>query len=109
MTPMRAILLLALIQALAAKEPLRSGCSPDDEPLTTVASGDGVEVQGSVAGEGATCYKIAVTRQGQRLVGYVLGDALPAIAAFERQRRLFDEAAHDAEARALVTPPSSED
>jgi len=105
---MRAILLLAVVQILAAKEPLRSGCSPNDEQVATIAAGDDLEVQGALADSGGTCYKVTLTRQGQRLVGYVLGDDLPAIAAFERQRRRFDEAALEAEARALAAPPRSE-
>jgi hypothetical protein len=100
---MHLILLLAFFQAPVATEPLRSGCSPDDSEIAAISAADAVEVQGAVAGGGETCYKIAVTRQGQRLIGYVLGEGLPAIAAFERRRRRFDEDA--GEVRALAAPP----
>jgi hypothetical protein len=107
--PMRAILLLTLLQVAWASEPLRSGCSPDDEQVALVGAADQIEVIGALAGDRGTCYKVAVTQNGERLLGYVLGAGLPAIAAFERQRRTFDEAAHEAEARALATPPPSEE
>ena len=59
----------------------------------------------ALAGEEKTCYKITVTRAGQNLTGYVLGDALPVIVAFERDRAAFAKAAAEAEARRLLEPP----
>ena len=43
---------------------------------------DPVQVTQALAGGEETCYKVTLTRGGQAVTGYVLGDALPAVAAF---------------------------
>jgi peroxiredoxin len=97
---MHILLLFAFLQAAAPTgEPLRSGCSPDTGQLATVGPDDGVEVLMSVAGWDAPCYKVTVSRQGGNLTGYVLGNSLPAIAEFQRQREEASVAAAEAEAR----------
>ncbi len=97
--PMHALLLLAFLQAAAGGEPLRSGCSPDDEQIAAIAAGDRVQVEMSLAGEDKTCYKIRVTRPGQNLTGYVLGETLPAVAEFVRRREKASVESTEAEAR----------
>jgi peroxiredoxin len=96
---MLGLLLLAVLPATGAVAPLRAGCSVDAAKIATVGAGDRMEVLSALAGEEGTCYRIAVTRPGQTLTGYVLGDTLPAIAAFVRERERISEAAAEAEAR----------
>lgn len=97
--PMHALLLLAFLQAQPAGEPLRSGCSTDADQIATIAPGDDVHVAMGIAGEAQPCYTVTITRSGQKLTGYVLGDALPAIQEFQRQREKASRAAAEAAAR----------
>ncbi|MGA2215931.1 MAG: redoxin domain-containing protein [Bryobacteraceae bacterium] len=102
---MHALLLFVFLQAAApAREPLRSGCSPDTGQLATVGPNDPVEVLSSVAGWDAPCYKVTVSRQGGNLTGYVVGNSLPAFAAFRRQREKASADASEAEARLALRP-----
>jgi len=96
---MHILFLFAFLQAPAAGQPLRSGCSLEDSQIATVAPGDPVQVHMALAGESDTCYKVTVTKAGQTLTGYVLGDALPAIGAFQRERAKASQAASEAQAR----------
>jgi peroxiredoxin len=66
---------------------------------------DRVEVQTARAGEGdQTCYRVLLTRSGQ--LGYVLGEALPAIATFVNRRE--KNSAEDAEAQARLAREAEE-
>ena len=97
---MHALLLLALFQAAPAGEPLRSGCSADDSKIASVSPGDRVEVETALAGDEKTCYRLALTKPGQPpAVGYVLGEDLPAVAAFVRQREKVSGESAKAEAQ----------
>ena len=96
---MRALLVLAFLQVAWAGEPLRSGCSPDNEQLGSVDPSDQVKVLLAEAGWDSPCYKVTVTRQGQNLTGFVVGNALPAIGEFQRQREKASVAASEAQAR----------
>jgi hypothetical protein len=97
---MHALLLFAFLQAAAPPgEPLRSGCLPDTGQLATVGPNDPVEVLSSVAGWDAPCYKVTVSRQSGNLTGYVVGNSLPALAEFRRQREKASAAASEVEAR----------
>src|ERR1700721_347835 len=96
---MRTMLVLAFLQVAWAGEPLRSGCSPDNEQLSSVGPSDQVKVLLAEAGWDSPCYKITVTGPGQNLTGYVLGNALPAIQEFQRQREQASAAASEAQAR----------
>jgi hypothetical protein len=58
-----------------------------------------VQLISAIAGDGKPCYKITVSRSGQSLTGFVLGDTLPAIREFERQRERASQAASEAQAR----------
>jgi peroxiredoxin len=96
---MRTLLILAFLQTAWAAEPLRSGCSPDNEQIDTVGPSDQVKVLLAEAGWDSPCYKVIVTRPGQNLSGYVLGNALPAIRQFQSDREKASVAASEAEAR----------
>ena len=96
---MRTLLILAFLQTAWAGEPLRSGCSPDNDQLGTVDPSDQVKVLLAEAGWDSPCYKITVTGPGRNLAGYVLGNALPAIREFQRQREQASAAASEAQAR----------
>jgi peroxiredoxin len=102
---MHTILLLAFLQAPAAREPLRSGCSADDQQIAMVSAADSVQVQMALAGEEPrTCYKVILNRPGENLTGYVLGESLPAIAAFVRLREQESREATEAQARRALAP-----
>jgi peroxiredoxin len=98
---MHALLLLALFQTPpAAAEPLRSGCSSDDQLIGSVGFGDQVQVEMALAGDQQTCYRIVLTKPGQPPVtGYVLGEELPAISAFVHRREKASQESAEAEAR----------
>src|SRR5260221_88153 len=103
---MNILLVFALFQFQAAGtsvgQPLRTGCSPDDEQIGSVSATDRVEVQSALAGGGPTCYKITVTRGETSQAGYVLGDSLPAVDIFIQQRqKVSEEAAREEARRAL--------
>jgi peroxiredoxin len=95
---MRALFLLALFQA-AHGEPLRSGCSADDQQIGSINPTDRVQVESALAGDHLTCYKINLNRSGERLTGYVLGESLPAIAVFVHRREKVSEESAKVEAR----------
>jgi peroxiredoxin len=108
---MHTFLLLAFfqtssLQALSGgSEPMRAGCSPDDAIIATLGAQDRVEVQTARAGEGdQTCYKVLLTQTRQ--LGYVLGEALPSIAAFVNRRE--KNSAEDAEAQARLAREAEE-
>jgi peroxiredoxin len=96
---MHALLLLALFQAAPAGEPLRSGCSADDQQIGTVRPSDNVQVESALAGESLTCYKINVIRPETSLTGYVLGESLPAVSVFMHRRERVSEESAKVEAR----------
>jgi peroxiredoxin len=96
---MHAVLFLALLQPAPPAEPLRSGCSIEDQQIGSVEAGDRVEVRSALAGGGPTCYRVNVIRSGQKLSGYVLGESLPSIRDFVRLRERISEASAKEEAR----------
>jgi peroxiredoxin len=106
---MRTLLILAFLQTALAGEPLRSGCSPDNEQLATVDPSDQVKVLLAEAGWDSPCYKVIVTRPGQNLSGYVLGNALPAIREFQREREKASVAASEAQARLALAQATTKD
>jgi peroxiredoxin len=106
---MHTILLFAFLQAPAAVEPLRSGCSTDDQQIATVSAIDSVQVQMALAGEEPrTCYKVSLIQAGQTLTGYVLGESLPAVAAFVRLREKQSREATEAQARIALAPKNGD-
>ena len=83
---MRWIFWLGLILPMAATPSLRNGCEEGDQELVQVTPEDTVQVISALAGSEKTCYKVTLTRHGTKTVGYVLGEALPAVAAFAHAR-----------------------
>ena len=111
---MHTFLLLALFQAAPAPGvALLSSCS-GDEPVAILSASDRAAVQTAFAGDSPTCYKITVSRGDTILLGYVLGESLPAVAAFvrERERVSVESAKEEArlaqEAAARVKAPAPE-
>lgn len=98
---MHALLFLALFQAPPpATEPVRSGCSAEDEQIVSATPGDSIQVVTALAGDQETCYKIVLTKQGQSpITGYLLGERLPAIAIFVHRREKASQEAAEADAR----------
>jgi len=99
---MHTLLILAFLQAASPGEPLRSGCSADSDRLAKVGPSDQIKVLSALAGWDSSCYKITLARPGENLTGYVLGNALPAIREFERQRESASVAAAESEARLVL-------
>ncbi len=87
---------------------MRSGCYSDDPQIATVSTADGIQVQMALAGDGQTCYKVALNRSGQTVTGYVLGESLPAVSAFVKRREQESKEAAEAQARRLQAPPKSD-
>jgi peroxiredoxin len=106
---MRTLLFLAFLQTAWAAEPLRSGCSPDNEQIATVSPSDQVKVLLAQAGWDSPCYKVIVTRPGQTLSGYLLGNTLPAIREFQSQRERASVAASEADARLALVQAATKD
>ena len=88
---MHALLFLALLQSAPPGEPLRSGCSPEDQQVGSIGPGDFVEVRSALAGSGPTCYRVSVIRSGQSQTGYVLGESLPSVRNFVHLRERISE------------------
>ena len=84
------MILAALVLAFAANSggpvALREGCAADDPQIGLVAASDQVRVLGAISGDEGTCYHLELMRPGKTVSGYVIGETLPAIAAFVTQR-----------------------
>jgi peroxiredoxin len=111
---MRTILLIALLQVTSsAAEPVRSGCSPDDPQIASAGPADTVKVETALAGGDQTCYRVVLTKSEQPpVLGYVLGERLPAISAFVHRREKASEESARAEAqraRLAVLPKTAGD
>jgi peroxiredoxin len=97
---MHALLLFALFQARPIAEPVRSGCSSDNQQIASAGPEDLVQVEMALAGDQQTCYRIVLTKPGQEQVaGYVLGEGLPAINVFVHRREKASEESAMVEAR----------
>jgi len=106
------LLLLSLMlqgHVQAPVETLRSGCSPDDSQIAVLSVEDPVHVVSALAGGELTCYKVAVRRDGQEIVGYVLGERLPAVAKFANDRDTLAASSLERQARAELTAKSAAD
>jgi peroxiredoxin len=103
------ILSLAFFQTPDTGIPLREGCSADDPQIATVSPADRVEVRQGIAGGDRVCYHIDFIHDGKTISGYVLGESLPAIAAFVADRERVSsqrlEMIAEQAARAAATPP----
>lgn len=98
---MFSVILIAFFQLSAYPQPLRSGCAPEDPEVASIGADDRLQVETALAGlQAETCYKVVLEQNGKRLTGYVLGESLPAIAAFVRAREQASKEAAEAAARA---------
>jgi hypothetical protein len=70
----------------SAGVPLTEDCSDSAAVLANLSAGSHVEVRSSVAGYAKTCYAVTAVVGQTEVKGYVLGNVLPAIAEFERER-----------------------
>lgn len=61
--------------------------SPSEPGAAAVHASDRVRVRFSLGGNAQTCYAVSAALNGQTVEGYLLGDAHPDIAAFEREAR----------------------
>ena len=95
--PMRWIVWLGLLVPMASPESLRDGCEPGDQELVQIHPNDTVQVISALAGSELTCYKVTLMRDGKTTVGYVLGEALPAVHAFDHAREEAAAASFEAE------------
>ena len=107
MNAMLALVFFALFQTPPhAAEALRSGCATDDAQVAFASAADQIQVEMAMAGEGRTCYRVVLTKPGgMPVTGYVLGEGLPAVAAFVRRREAASEAASKADVE--LAPPAS--
>lgn len=99
MKPLALIFRLGLILPAAAAQSLRTGCEAQDAEIAQVTPTGTVQVISALAGGEQTCYQVVLTREGKEVTGYVLGEALPAVAAFVQKRET--EAAASFEGQAL--------
>jgi peroxiredoxin len=99
MKPMRWIFWLGLILPISAVPSLRNGCEAGDQEFMLVQPEDTVQVISALAGSEKTCYKVTLMRDGKKTVGYVLGEALPAVAAFAHAREKAAAASFEEEAQ----------
>lgn len=77
--------LAAMAPALSAV-PMRTGCDAASPEVAPVKPSDTVHVVSAIAGDEQTCYEVVLKRDGKQFDGYVLGEGLPAVAAFVRER-----------------------
>lgn len=61
--------------------------SPSEPGAAAIHASDRVRVRYSLGGNTETCYAVSATVNGQTVEGYLVGDAHPDIAAFEREAR----------------------
>lgn len=92
---------------------LLSDCSEPENAIATVQKTDRVEVRYALGGSSQTCYAVQAKVNGTSVEGYLLGDAHPDVAAFERGVRKSlpviptMAAAADREPRQPADPPTS--
>jgi peroxiredoxin len=82
------LLFAALLQNPALAEyRLLSGCSNDDPVVATIGADTSIRVRFAMAGGSAACYAVTAAIRGNPVEGFILGGGLPAIAAFEQERK----------------------
>jgi hypothetical protein len=93
--------------AIAQNNVLRSGCSTDDQQVARLKPDDPLKVMGALAGGDQTCYKVRVSRDGETITGYLLGETNPAIAEFVREREHARKESFAAAQKADAAAPSA--
>jgi AhpC/TSA family len=86
-----------------ARIPLLDDCSSDGRVLATLSPSDAIQIRSSRGGEAQTCYTVSARIGGQDVLGYVLGDALPAVKEFDRERMVIPPPALPGAAAAAST------
>ncbi len=87
---MGTFLALALAATLTVKPDqyhLRAGCADSDPTLVSLAKGHPVQLRFALASGNRSCYAVTVEIDGQRIQGYVGGEALAGLEDFDRARR----------------------
>src|SRR5450755_2496549 len=82
------IAFLVLLQASAQQSgvPLTEDCSVSARVIANLRPNAAVEVRGSIAGDEGPCYSVTAVINGNAITGYVHGNDLTAVAAFNHQR-----------------------
>ncbi len=80
-------------------QPLRAGCDAQDHEIAQVTQADEVRVLSAITGADQACYQLVLRRGRTEVTGYILGEDLPAVEKFVRQREKADVAAFEAQAR----------
>ncbi len=86
MTVAGLILWLGAGFSIAPAQPLRAGCDTGAPHVAQVTPSDDLHVVSAIAGGEQTCYEVLLRRDGREITGYVLGEGLPAVETFVRQR-----------------------
>lgn len=81
---MFAIYLLLLAVSVKDTATLRSGCSADDDAISTLQPGEPLTIRFRLAGEAAACYKVAATTDGKTIEGYLPATAIAGLDEFEK-------------------------
>src|SRR5579883_63638 len=82
--------ILLVLLAISVKQDgtrLRSGCSPDETTVATLAAGAPVTIRYAISGESTPCYKVAAIAGGKTLDGYLSASEIDGLDAFDRERR----------------------
>ena len=86
MKPLGIILWLGTVLPVVSAQSLRAGCAAAAPEVAQVTPAHQVRVVSAIAGGEQTCYEVVLRQDGKETTGYVLGEGLPTVAAFVRQR-----------------------
>jgi peroxiredoxin len=67
-------------------QPVRAGCDASTPEVAQLTPAYPVDVVSAITGVEQTCYEVVIRQDGKQITGYVLGEGLPAVEAFIRQR-----------------------
>lgn len=65
---------------------LRAACGSSEEPVATLRQGEPLVIRFAFAGEAGPCYKVAVTRDGRTLEGYLPSASIAGLDSFDKAR-----------------------
>ncbi len=99
MTTLGLLLWIAAGASAPPAQPLRAGCDAQDQEIAEVTQADEVRVLSAIIGGDQACYQLVLRRGESEVTGYFLGENLPAIEKFVRQREKADVAAFEAQSR----------
>lgn len=98
------VLLFAAVHTVTEDRiPLRDACEAAAGVVGEVRRGDNVEVKFALSGEIGTCYKVAVTSNGNTRSGYLPASAMKGFEQFEQARQ--SAATFDASQSPVAAPP----